>query len=336
MRKNSAHFDVLRHGQGRFHQVLGVAGRDVDVGIHHQQRGPAFRGGTGERDANRRGIGLGLAGRVIVNLDHQVGALLDRDGEVRIARFGDGAGGPAAQESGGGDSGTAEAGIAALAGGLGQLARGSGFIDVDDAVMDHPPVTGTELRGPDVRILFEVQGKHEALELVGAIGGDVKAIAGLQNQVRLTGLPSFGKRGWRGLVLGIALGCAVFGPVAQKGDLLIGQAALMLELAVSGFGFPDRHVPALGDGGDQPGTLRRVLIGQQGEGRDFARAVTDGAFLVQDWGDVLIKGRRSAGQQRRRCEGEQEVEWGLSGRHPRHRQRLQHVLTITSAAFPVQ
>ena len=52
-----------------------VAGRDVQVGIHHDDRRAAVRRRSGERHAHSGCVGFRFARRVIVNLQNEVGAL---------------------------------------------------------------------------------------------------------------------------------------------------------------------------------------------------------------------------------------------------------------------
>ena len=72
---------------------------------------------------------------------------------------------------------------------------------------------------------------------------------------------------------GIAFRRAVRCPIVNERDLRIREAALVVEVADAGLGFPRRHVAFGRDSRDERGAFRGVLIRQQRKGRDLARTV---------------------------------------------------------------
>ena len=84
-------------------------------------------------------------------------------------------------------------------------------------------------------------------------------------------------------------------PADQRRDLLVAQAAVVLELLDADrlVDVPGRH-QALGDLGlDATRIFSRILVGQEGHRRDRVRLVAHLAFLLEDRRDVLAERHRA-------------------------------------------
>ena len=112
-----------------------------------------------------------------------------------------------------------------------------------------------------------------------------------------SGLPNCqpsGNRGGGGASPGFPCGAPALGPSRQNRDLRRGQFSLVLKARLRGQ--PGRHVSRRRHGCDQPRAFRGILVGQEAERRDAARAMAGGALPVKDRRHVVRKGRG-----RRRC-----------------------------------
>ena len=139
--------------------------------------------------------------------------------------------------------------------------------------MDDLLIAGMKLDGLDVALRVEAEGNDEALENIAAIGRDGECLRHGNFHVGLAGEPSGGELGRLRRMRGVALRRAVRRPIVNERDLRIGEAALVVEVADSGLGFPRRHVAFGRDGRDERGSFRGVLVSQQGKGRDLARTM---------------------------------------------------------------
>ena len=151
------------------------------------------------------------------------------------------------------------------------------------------------------------RGDDEALIQIRAFGRDGERRAHLGFQVGLPELPAVGKSRGRGASAGLPCGA----PAAAHCASVAISAAVSLRSSVKARlgGKPWRHVAPGCDGRDQLRAFRRILVGQQAEGRDSARTVARGAFAIEDRGDVVREGRR-----------------GRRGPERRHQRRKVHIL----------
>src|SRR6266704_4004318 len=106
---------------------------------------------------------------MVMNLDNDIRAPRDGPREVVAPRQRNGAWRPSADESDAGNSGPAEAGIAAVCTGRAP-ARSAIQVHENQGVMDNPAIVGPELNAAHINVLIEVQWQNEASKLVGAIG----------------------------------------------------------------------------------------------------------------------------------------------------------------------
>ena len=100
----------------------------------------------GEVEGEASAIGFGLAGGVVVNLEHEIGVAVEEGGDVVGHAKGKGAWGPAAKSARGEEAGRTEARVAfagiAFSGG----ARG---VLEDDDVVDYSRIAGADINGAD-------------------------------------------------------------------------------------------------------------------------------------------------------------------------------------------
>ena len=120
---------------------------------------------------------------------------------------------------------------------------------------------------------------------------DVERLGDLEHEVGRAELPAFGELRGRGQVLRVAFGGAGLGPVGDRLDLGVAQAAVIVERAEAGLGLPGGHPAALGDLREEARPLGGILVGQQRERPDLARPMAAGAVLPEDRRDVLVVGR---------------------------------------------
>src|ERR1700749_1979981 len=114
-------------------------------------------------------------------------------------------------------------------------------------------------------------GNHEALVEIQALGRNRERRAHLHFQIGLAQLPSVGElrrlRSFRSVALGRSQSC----PAGQCGNVGVREPALVEEVRLDRQ--PRRHGVFGGYGGNQRGPLRGVLVAQQAEWRNSARAV---------------------------------------------------------------
>src|ERR1039458_687210 len=114
--RDAEYIHIPRHGHGSLHHVVRISGGDRNAPVGKDDARAPFGGRRGELQTERGLILLGLAGRVIVDLHDDVGALPDelrkagRIGRRRGARC------PTAEQAHGRKLRAAEAGVAAIRG----------------------------------------------------------------------------------------------------------------------------------------------------------------------------------------------------------------------------
>jgi hypothetical protein len=150
--------------------------------------------------------------------------------------------------SAGSITGTFPGGKARLAVGAIQLATRAPQVESDVGVVQHLLVATAELDATHVARGTRRDRQHEGAESVVFSGTQrVDLLAG-EHEVGRAELPAAGKHRWRWRARRVARGRAVRGPGGDGGDLVVAQAALVQELAVTGLGEPRRHA-ALQHGG---------------------------------------------------------------------------------------
>ena len=297
VRRDAEHIHIARQGHAGLHHVVRISGGDRDAPVGKNNARTSLGGRAGEFQPERGLILFGFAGRVIVDLHHDVGALPDelrkagRIGRRRSARR------PTTEQSRWRKLGPTEAGVAAIRRIGRQLARRPGGIRIHQRVMHHAPVAGTKLHAAQVHVLGGIERQDEAAVFVGAVGRHLELVAQGEDFIGLAGRPAIRKNRRRGSVSGVAFGRPCLGPFANQRDLWFGKPPLIGEGAVAGLGLPGRHDALPGDDGEQAGFLGGIRVGQQGKWRDFAGAVTGRAVLIQNRRDVFVKcGRGGVGR----------------------------------------
>ena len=166
------------------------------------------------------------------------------------------------------------------------FAGAAGAVDHHRGVLEDAAVAGFEFECPDITARIDRQRDREIAEDVGAVGGHRR------DQIGLAEFPVVGpRRQWR-QVVGIALEFATGDPAADRGDLALGQTAFASEATVAGFGFPRRHIAALGDVADLLGAGDDIAVAEQVEGRRAFGTMAGGAVLQDNGGDIAVEGRR--------------------------------------------
>jgi len=118
-----------------------------------------------------------------------------------------------------------------------------------------------------------------------------------------SGVPIAGENGRLGCVGEIALRHSGVDPLLDEGYVLVGEAPVVGEVAVAGFGKPGRHVAGLGDGLNEFAAAKDVLIGEQAERARAAGMVAGRAILIEDRRDLMAESDGAFGSlnSRRNC-----------------------------------
>src|SRR5471032_2712570 len=159
------------HGQrevvGDF--VIALAGWDIDaIGAERNIHEAALRLSIGEVESHARAVGFRLAGDMVVHLEHEIGVGVEVFGNVVGHAGGLRAGGPAAQATGGKETGRAEARVtgAGIA-----LAGGAGGVLKKNYVMGHSGIAGADVDGAEPVVFGRWGGDRETPVEVFAFGG---------------------------------------------------------------------------------------------------------------------------------------------------------------------
>ena len=154
--------------------------------------------------------------------------------------------------------------------------------------MDDSPRLGPELDRPHPLVFGGRHFRREVPVDVGAICRDCERLDHAHDEVGLAELPA--RREFRRFRRRSAtLGRTRVDPLGDQRHIRIVQSPLALERSVPGRGVPRRHVSGLRHGADQLGSLRGILVGQQGEGRGLPLAVAGRAVLVHDRSDLAVE-----------------------------------------------
>ena len=139
---------------------------------------------------------------------------------------------------------------------------------------------------------------------IGAGGGDVANLGGVEDEIGGALLPGVGEMRRDGCSAWRAFGCAAGQPGGQRSDFGGGEAALAFEIAVSGSGEPRRHIAGGGDVYDLAGALIGVCVGEEREWGGAGGVVAWGARAVEDRGYVVGEGwfGREGGERQVKCQ----------------------------------
>ena len=85
---------------------------------------------------------------------------------------------------------------------------------------------------------------------------------------------------------------AVRDPPLQLLQFIVGEPALVLELALARVRFPRRHDPSRGDRRDLRRATSDIVVGQEREWSDFAGTMAGRAAMPHDRRDVFVEGER--------------------------------------------
>lgn len=207
----------------------------------------------GEVEADLRPVLFGLAGSVVVDLDHQVRAFGQQHTHPRRQSARDFAGRPDGEHSLRGSNAPRKIRAAGL---LRQLAKCSRGIDAYYGVVDYDGVSGPEIyRGQEP--VFPIVGRQqEGAELVLVRRREAEAVLRRKLGIRRPELPArceyrhfpqVGRLAFRRLVH----------PLPDQAALVPRKAVLALKLLM-GIGFPGRHEPQPRHLHDLPGSLLDV------------------------------------------------------------------------------
>ena len=293
MRDDADDGDVDGQSHGGVAQVARLARVDVDVLV--PEGNPAdelLNRLLGQVDRQRAAVALDLPARVVVHLDDDVLALLDRTTVAVGKKAGLSSRRPAAHAARGNEVRPAERRVAVAAGLLLESARRAALVEVDERVVHDRRRARTEVGRDDVAVLGDLKVEDERPVNVRAARRDLEVLGHAEDDVRLAQGP-LGREDGRGRSLGrIALGRARLGPGRQDLDLVVGQPSLVGEVAVVGSRVPRRHVARLGHRGDRARALGRVLEGHERERRDRSGVVAAGAVGLEDRRDLSRVGDR--------------------------------------------
>src|SRR5262249_44818854 len=143
--------------------------------------------------------------------------------------------------------------------------------------MHHLTRAGPQLDGRHPSVLREVEPQHEIADHVWPVRWHVKRPVHGDDQVRLAEIPALlelrqlREHPW------VALRHAGLHPAAEQADLMVTEAPLIPELAVSRLRLPWRHVAALDDLENGPPALLDVAVRHEFEWSRLPRAVACGA-----------------------------------------------------------
>ena len=314
-------FDVDGEGEGVADSEIFLARGDVKrgeeaVGDGELDGGEGVRGGFfGEVEADGGLFGLFLTDGVEVVLEHEVGSFGEFEGEavgeeMRLCADGDAPEGDHVA----GDFHAGGGGVVGVFLGFDALGVGGGIGEVED-VVDDLAGGGAEFDGADPLVVGEVERNAEVAVDVGAVGGDGEGFVHFDDEVGSAELPAVGEVGEGWSFGGVALGHALFDPVLEGFDLVVGEAARVLIKIGGRLGFPGRHNAGGGDGGDKFGVFGGVVVIEEGKGGSFAGAVATGAVGKEDGGNVLAEGDGRGQGGRGAGEEETDAEIEVSGEY---------------------
>ena len=141
----------------------------------------------------------------------------------------------------------------------------AGRQDVDEDVMDHLAVARTALGRLHPDVLLEAGVHDEPLIVQHAGGRHLELLGHREDLVRLADLPALDELQRGRQILVVALASTGVDPRQERVALVLGQAAVVGELAIARIGVPGRHPLLEHRLADPAGPLLGVFIGQQRE-----------------------------------------------------------------------
>ena len=159
----------------------------------------------------------------------------------------------------------------------------------DDDVVHDGRIPWAALHAFDPSILRESGIDREVLVFNGAFGRHVVRLRRHRKNLvgRFRQPPAVDEARRQGQFLGIPLGSAGGGPLAKNLLLILGQTAVVAEMAELRIGMPGGHPPLADDFGNHVGPARDFGVARHREGTDFAGAVTRNAAVVQNPRDLV-------------------------------------------------
>jgi hypothetical protein len=166
--------------------------------------------------------------------------------------------------------------------------------------MQDAPVSGLVFKPRDPDVVIQVGRDGDVGVRHGPVGRDLERLDHLEDQIRLAHRPAFREgRDFR-QIGAIAFWRTAVDPRGDRGNLGIGQARIVGELADVRVGAPRRHLSRhnlLLDGArPRPG----IIVGNERHRRDRAGTMALDAAVVQNRGDVFGESGRRGNNQRRR------------------------------------
>ena len=147
-------------------------------------------------------------------------------------------------------------------------------------------VSRVKLPAFQVLQLFDRDGNHELARRVLHIRCQRVRFGHLNHQIGLTQSPATGKHRHRGQCGRIPFEAAFLMPLSDFPNFIRRQAAILLEITVSGYGRPGGHESFLNDLDNLLGSFFDISIALQREWAHFPRAMTGDAFLKDDRGNI--------------------------------------------------
>ena len=295
MRQHGEHLNVHRQNIRVFQDVIGRAGRNVNV-IRNEPDLDGRVGGrlAGEIESDRRLDFFGFACRLQMELQNNVGICFQQPRQpVRFS--GNSFAGLPTQKmarrwlSGWGRVNAAESGCGIT---RVSLPRFTSAIEADKRVVHDFRVARPEFHRLHVSSRGQRNRNNEIAIHVLALGRQCVGLRHGHHHFGFAQLPVIVPfwQGWQ--LRRVAFNSAVGDPFLNRPDLPRAQQTCADEIAVARLRQPRRHVAARGDFGDLLHVLLRVPVIQQIKWRRLSRAMAGRAILKNDRRDVLGESRR--------------------------------------------
>ena len=153
-------------------------------------------------------------------------------------------------------------------------------------MVDDGAVAGLNVHGGHIAVVSEVGRDDVAAVDIGAVGLQMVRAARLQHQIRLSEGPAVAEVRRRGQVGGVAFRRPGISPLGERCDIVIGQAARILEIAAVRVGLPGRHLPVRGPCLDVPAPGDGLRVARQRHRPDLPGPVTGLAASGQNRRDI--------------------------------------------------
>ena len=220
-----------------------------------------------------------------VELQHEIGAGIERPGDLVREGHRRPAGRPA-QEVTGGKAGVVEHQTVVTRIGIFRIEfpRCTSLVQQDAGMVDHAPAAGArpQLDGAHPAPGIQIHGQDEVAIDIGVARRQPERLRRGHDEVRRSELPAVPGPGRLREVGPLAFGRAGRRPPGQQGDLFFRQPSLVAETAMTGDRFPGRHPPLGGGRGDLHRPRPGVRVGGQTEGTDAAGTVAADTVGVED------------------------------------------------------